>query len=158
MAKKALRTIAVAYKEIEYDKIDLETTDENDLYNFEISDFILIGICGIKDIIRPEVPGAVIKCHTAGIDVKMVTGDNKITAKAIAWEVNIINEKNEHTALILEGPEFFWRIGGIVCENCKDKEKCDCVKNETEQKKPGNSDKKIRKDTILNQTEFDKIW
>ena len=33
---------------------------------------------------RPEVPGAIKKCKTAGIKVRMVTGDNLVTAKAIA--------------------------------------------------------------------------
>lgn len=55
----------------------------------------MIGICGIRDIIRAEVPISIKKCNTAGIQVKMVTGDNKITARAIAKEVGIINEKNE---------------------------------------------------------------
>lgn len=88
----------------------------------------------------------------------MVTGDNKITAKAIAKEVNIINEFNEHRALVLEGPDFLRRIGGVVCANCLDKENCECVKNEKELEVPGNKDKKIRKDTIKNQEEFDRIW
>ena len=49
-----------------------------------MTDFILIAIVGIKDIIRKEVPEAVEKCQRAGIIVRMVTGDNKITAMAIA--------------------------------------------------------------------------
>jgi len=36
------------------------------------------------DIIRPEVPGAVIECNRAGVRVRMITGDNKVTAIAIA--------------------------------------------------------------------------
>lgn len=80
----------------------------------------------------------------------MVTGDNKITARAIAKEIGIINEKNESTALVMEGPEFLRLIGGIVCENCRDRETCDCVKNEKELKLPENSGKKVRKDTIKN--------
>jgi Ca2+ transporting ATPase len=46
----------------------------------------LIGVLGIKDILREEVPNAIRICKKAGIKVRMVTGDNKITAKAIAKE------------------------------------------------------------------------
>lgn len=60
----------------------------------------------------------------------MVTGDNKITARAIAKNVGIINEKNESTALVMEGPEFLRLIGGVICENCIGKEECFCVRNE----------------------------
>ena len=58
----------------------------------EKNGFTLIGILGIKDIIRPEVPGAVAQCQKAGITVRMVTGDNKVTAMAIAKECKIIDE------------------------------------------------------------------
>lgn len=50
----------------------------------EEKDNILIGIAGIMDIIREEVPLAVSKCNFAGVRVRMVTGDNKVTAIAIA--------------------------------------------------------------------------
>lgn len=62
------------------------------LHSIEKRGFTLISIIGIKDIIRPEVPKAVKTCQKAGITVRMVTGDNKITAMAIAKECNIINE------------------------------------------------------------------
>ena len=157
MATKALRTIGLAYKEISM-MTDYGEPDEAGIYEFEKSGFTFLGIAGIKDIIRPEVPLSVKKCHSAGIDVKMVTGDNKITARAIAKEVNIINEFNEHRAIVLEGPDFLRRIGGVCCANCREKEKCDCVKNEKELSLPENSGKQIRKDTIKNQEEFEKIW
>ena len=47
---------------------------------------------GVKDVPRPEVPSAIQKCKTAGIKVRMVTGDNLVTAKVIATEVGIIDE------------------------------------------------------------------
>lgn len=47
---------------------------------------------GVKDIPRKEVPEAIKKCHKAGIKVRMVTGDNLITAKAIAKEVGILKD------------------------------------------------------------------
>lgn len=50
----------------------------------EEKDNVLIALAGIMDIIRPEVPGAVSDCNFAGVRVRMVTGDNKVTAIAIA--------------------------------------------------------------------------
>lgn len=44
----------------------------------------MVAILGIRDTVRTEVPHSIEICHQAGIDVKMVTGDNKITARAIA--------------------------------------------------------------------------
>jgi len=67
----------------------------------------LIGIAGIKDIIRDSVPESVRRCHVAGIDIKMVTGDNKVTARAIAEEINLINDKNREKAIVMEGPAFY---------------------------------------------------
>lgn len=157
-ASMTLRTIGLCYKEITEEEMDFETKDKNGIFNFEMDGFTLVGICGIKDIIKHDVPDAVLQCHRAGIDVKMVTGDNRITAEAIANECNIINKSNKYKAIVMEGKEFMSRIGGIVCEHCRDKEECDCVRNENELKEPGNKGKKVRKDTIKNQEEFEKIW
>lgn len=88
----------------------------------------------------------------------MVTGDNKITARAIAKNVGIITEKNEKDAIVMEGPDFLRLIGGVICDNCKDLPQCDCVRHESELEKPENKGKKVKKDTIKNQEEFDKIW
>jgi P-type E1-E2 ATPase len=77
------------------------------IYEIEEGGFTLICIAGIKDIIRREVPDAVKMCNTAGIRVRMVTGDNLITAIAIAKECGILQEGEEldkYTAM--EGPEF----------------------------------------------------
>lgn len=52
-----------------------------------------MAIIGVQDIARPEVPGAIAKCHKAGIKVRMVTGDNIITARAIARDVGILTGK-----------------------------------------------------------------
>lgn len=97
-AKGALRTISFAYKDLrpgEGGHAHDETEPEHPhLRKIEKTDFTLISIVGIKDIIRKEVPDAVAKCQKAGIMVRMVTGDNKITAQAIAKECNIINPNN----------------------------------------------------------------
>lgn len=93
----------------------------------------------------------------------MVTGDNKITARAIAKECNILDEHDDDPSKVMEGPEFLKIIGGVVCKNCKDNKakgykNCDCVKNADELKKPENKGKQIKIDTLLNGEEFDKIW
>lgn len=46
----------------------------------------------------------------------MITGDNKITARATAIECGILI--NENQSLVLEGYDFANRIGGIVCKWC----------------------------------------
>lgn len=51
----------------------------------------------------------------AGIKVRMVTGDNLITARAIANDCEILDEENN---LVMEGPDFYKKIGGVVCANC----------------------------------------
>lgn len=62
---------------------------------------MLLCIFGVRDIPRKEVPDAIAKCHRAGIKVRMVTGDNIITAKAIAKDVGIIKEGDD--SLVMEG-------------------------------------------------------
>jgi len=152
MAKKALRTICVAYKEINGDE-DFTTRDEKNVYEIEKSGFILLGVLGIRDILRKEVKDAVKRCRGAGIKVRMVTGDNKITAKAIALECGIINPQDGES-LILTGPEFIEQTGGVVCKKCRTQE-CDCPRDKETAKKKG---KDVRIDTIANAEAFDRIY
>jgi len=57
----------------------------------------------------------------------MVTGDNLITAKAIARECGIINEELANLPdSVMEGPQFYDRMGGLICRNCKEKSPCNC--------------------------------
>lgn len=81
-AAGSLRTILLAYKEVrntpqEWDEVE--------------SDLIIIGMVGIKDPLRDGIKQAVKACHTAGVTVRMVTGDNKNTAIAIAKEAGILD-------------------------------------------------------------------
>ncbi|MGL4607025.1 MAG: calcium-translocating P-type ATPase, PMCA-type [Eubacteriaceae bacterium] len=59
------------------------------------SDMIFDGYVAITDPLREDVPDAVKKCAQAGIDLKILTGDNKLTAKAIANELGILENDNE---------------------------------------------------------------
>ena len=56
-------------------------------------------LIGIRDQLRPEVPNSVLQCHKAGIKVRMVTGDNIMTALAISKDSNIISEEQFNEAL-----------------------------------------------------------
>ena len=58
MANKALRTICIAYKDISA-KEDLTTKDSKGIFNVETRDLTLLGILGIKDVLRQEVPRAI---------------------------------------------------------------------------------------------------
>ncbi|QDZ17676.1 calcium-translocating P-type ATPase [Chloropicon primus] len=99
MAENSLRTICVSYKEVKPDfmkKFDVESDD------IPSNGLTCLSIAGIKDPCRPGVPEAVKKCQHAGIVVRMITGDNITTAKAIARECNILTEDG----LAIEGKEF----------------------------------------------------
>lgn len=52
----------------------------------------LQALCAISDPLRPDVPKAVADCQRAGIEVKVVTGDNEATAREIAREIGILDE------------------------------------------------------------------
>jgi Ca2+ transporting ATPase len=103
--------------------------------------------------VRPEVPDAVAKCQRAGIKVRMVTGDFKDTAKAIAIKCGIF-DPNDPTCLIMEGEEFIRMTGGVVCKKCRTPD-CECPrdKGQAELKKMD-----IRIDTIANGEVFDEIY
>lgn len=88
LASKGQRVIATAYKKANIDKDNLKETDIDD-------GLVFIGVIGIIDPPRPEVKHAIEACHRAGVNVKMVTGDHVITAKAIAQQLGI--GKNEET-------------------------------------------------------------
>ena len=62
-----------------------------------------VGMVGIKDPARPEVATSIIRCRDAGIRVIMITGDSAATARAIARDVNILEEES----LVFEGSSFF---------------------------------------------------
>ena len=69
---------------------------------------------GIKDVIRPDIPEAIKKCHAAGIKVRMITGDNKITASTVAQECGIFDDSMPREEQVMEGPAFFELLGGFA--------------------------------------------
>jgi sodium/potassium-transporting ATPase subunit alpha len=61
--------------------------------NFPFMQQVFVGLVSLIDPPRDSVPDAVFKCKAAGIKVVMVTGDQPVTATAIARQCNIITEK-----------------------------------------------------------------
>ena len=94
-ADESMRTLAFAYKKISKEELEkaLENHPEKDVEFFnEIAQGATFGIMiGIRDNNRPDVPNAIAKCHHAGITVRMVTGDNIVTATAIAKDCGTNN-------------------------------------------------------------------
>ncbi|MBT6068168.1 cation-transporting P-type ATPase [Candidatus Peregrinibacteria bacterium] len=86
MATRALRVIAFAYKEVKEQKIYKESEVESKL--------VFTGLCGMIDPPRTEVKEAVALTHRAGIKIYIVTGDQGLTANAIAQKLNIVQGKN----------------------------------------------------------------
>lgn len=88
LGSQALRTIAIAYKEI-------PTGTQNINEKEAEKDLIFLGLEGMIDPPRPEVKQAVEECKAAGIKTVMITGDHLVTAKAIASELGILNESSK---------------------------------------------------------------
>uniref|UniRef100_A0A673XC26 Calcium-transporting ATPase n=1 Tax=Salmo trutta TaxID=8032 RepID=A0A673XC26_SALTR len=103
MACDGLRTICVAYRDFPANPEPL-WDDENDILN----ELTAVCVVGIEDPVRPEVPDAIIRCQRAGITVRMVTGDNINTARAIAIKCGIIHPGEDF--LCIDGKEFNRRI------------------------------------------------
>jgi len=82
--------------------VDVSTYDKIE------SDLIFYGLVGIKDQARPEVRHSIEQCREAGIRVFMITGDNKVTAEAIARDVGILQAGEEATCSF-EGWNFIER-------------------------------------------------
>jgi P-type Ca2+ transporter type 2C len=96
-AGDALRTIGAAIKPVN-PGVSIEDAEGNVI----TEDLILVAIFGIEDPLRPEVVGAVASCQSAGVVVRMVTGDSVPTARAIARGCGILTADG----LVMEGPEF----------------------------------------------------
>ncbi|OEH76738.1 putative Ca2+-ATPase [Cyclospora cayetanensis] len=155
MARDALRTICIAYRDFNMDELP-EWRDKqpapNQMFLKAEQNLICLGIFGIQDPVRDEVPEAVMRCHQAGINVRMVTGDNIITAKAIAKKCNIFSEERGDLAML--GPDFTKLVGGVICQTCRTA-MCGCA---TDAKTAELEGKNLRVDVIADIEAFERIW
>ena len=88
LASRAMRTLAFAHKEI----VDGDESESNLTWD---------GYVGIRDPLRDDISESVATCREAGIRVRMVTGDNRETAKAIAEDSGLLTG-----GVVVDGKEF----------------------------------------------------
>jgi Ca2+-transporting ATPase len=108
-ASRAMRTLGFAWAELppgtpsseEALGVMREQIEEN---------LVFVGFVAIRDPLRPDVKEAVAKCRSAGIQVKMITGDNVETARAIAFDIGLVDARdaaiNTPEAAILTSDKF----------------------------------------------------
>ena len=121
-ADGTLRTLLVAFR---YGQKENANTPNEEIE----SGLIIIGMVGIKDPIRPQVPHAVQQCYKAGVRVRMITGDNPETAVAIAKEAGILEagwvKKGAEDYTVMTGQEFRTFVEGLD----RDEEGNEIIKN-----------------------------
>ena len=104
-ASRSLRTIGLLYRDFEQwpprGGVSREDPRQGD-FDAVFRDMTFLGVVGIQDPLRPGVTDAVHDCQIAGVFVRMVTGDNLMTAKAIATECGIFTAGG----IAMEGPIF----------------------------------------------------
>eukprot|EP00050_Salpingoeca_kvevrii_P010526 m.8860 g.8860 ORF g.8860 m.8860 type:complete len:1121 (-) comp2904_c0_seq1:341-3703(-) len=87
LASNGLRVLALAYRT----DLDLSQTTLGDIERADVErNLLFLGLVAVRDPPKPESQPAVAECHTAGITVRMLTGDHPETALAIAKEIGIL--------------------------------------------------------------------
>ncbi len=107
-AQQSLRTIGMLYKDFAaWPPVGAKYLEEDPkMANFDdvFRDMVWVGFVGIHDPLRNGVVTAVSQCQQSGVVVRMVTGDNVITARAIATDCGIL--RKDEDGLVMEGPKF----------------------------------------------------
>ncbi|NBC22837.1 MAG: HAD-IC family P-type ATPase, partial [Gammaproteobacteria bacterium] len=80
LAEQGYRVLAVATGAVDGDDAD------------ELTGLEFLGLVALIDPVRPEVPEAIEQCHSAGVEVRMITGDHPRTGLAIARELGIAGD------------------------------------------------------------------
>ncbi|KHO00418.1 ATPase, P-type, transmembrane domain protein [Metarhizium album ARSEF 1941] len=98
----SLRTIGFAYKDMSSWPPTDALSNEDDMWQHLLTGMTFLGTLAIHDPLRPEATHAIAQCIQAGVSVRMVTGDNVQTARAIAQECGILTDNG----VVMEGWQF----------------------------------------------------
>jgi len=98
MASRGLRVLAFAMKEMPADTDHINPSDLEE-------SLVFLGLQGMLDPPRMEVASAVAACQSAGISVKMITGDHPLTAASIARQIGIIRTDTDQSSRTITGRE-----------------------------------------------------
>ena len=90
--KDKLRSLYIAYKDITENQYETCEKPDSNGKLIDQDDLVFLAVFGIKDSLRDGVKEAVRKCHEASVNVVMVTGDNIVTATAIAKDCGILGD------------------------------------------------------------------
>ncbi|HWG43337.1 MAG TPA: cation-translocating P-type ATPase, partial [Gemmataceae bacterium] len=108
-ASQAMRTLAFGYVVLPPDM----PADEDGLHERRDAlenGLVFAGFVAIRDPLRDDVKAAVEECRRAGIEVKMITGDNVETARAIAYDIGLVDGRDAAIdtpdAVVLTSPKF----------------------------------------------------
>ncbi|EGO28595.1 hypothetical protein SERLADRAFT_446026 [Serpula lacrymans var. lacrymans S7.9] len=91
------RVLALCRKQLDGIKTNVSPNDMEEMMYAEVQGLTLVGIIGIRDPPRADVPSAIVTIRRAGVRVFMVTGDFKLTAVAIARQVGIVTQDHLDT-------------------------------------------------------------
>jgi len=98
-ARKGMRCLSLAYRDLapgfnwDAKSATLKNSDGTPASQAE-TELVFCSLAGIEDPLRPDVPPAIKMCYGAGIDVRMVTGDNPNTAVSIAHQAGILRDEH----------------------------------------------------------------
>ena len=100
--RRGMRTLGFAYDDVPQHRA--QHIRERDLNNL-VNNLIWLGFTAIEDPLRTEVPDAIATCLAAGIEIKIVTGDNTETAQEIARQIGLGAEDNQSKYAYLTGKQ-----------------------------------------------------
>ncbi|KAG8371397.1 hypothetical protein BUALT_Bualt13G0083500 [Buddleja alternifolia] len=115
MSTSALRVLGFAYKDDLPEFATYNGSEDHPAHELLLnpanyssieSQLVFVGLVGLRDPPRKEVPQAIEDCRTAGIRVMVITGDNKNTAEAICREIGIFGQHENISSKSLTGKEF----------------------------------------------------